>query len=84
MANSEIKIKVLPLIWLFPKRTLNSLCKVKIILFHIKLYRDGISQYIHGININPNKVLSQFREDPIKVLGSNVENRSVIIFRLIV
>lgn len=46
-------------------------------------YRDGMSQNIEGIIINPRKVLNQFKEK-LKILeeGSNTENKLVIIFSL--
>lgn len=76
--NREIKINVLPLIFV-PNKILNSLCKIIIILIHKKFHRDGISQYIEGINNNPRKVLSQFNEK-IFVEGSKELNKFVIIF----
>lgn len=82
--NSEIKIKVLPLCPVGPNRVLNSLWRVKRILFHRILYRDGINQNIEGIIINPMKVLIQLI-DKLKILdeGSNTENKFVIIFNLL-
>lgn len=42
--NKEIKINVLPTIDLLPINVLNSLCRVVMILFQTKEYREGISQ----------------------------------------
>lgn len=76
-------MKVLPLCPVGPKRVLNSLCKVKRILFQIIWYREGINQKEHGINNKPKKVLNQFRESlKIVVEGSKTENKFVIIFNL--
>lgn len=81
--NIEIKIKVLPL-WLdSPNKVLNSLWRVIIIIFQIKWYREGNSQYMEGININPINVLNQFKDIlKILVVGSKTENKLVIIFSL--
>ena len=78
----EMKMNVVPLNDLGPSNVLNSLCKVKFILFHIMLIRDDINQNIDGINSNPMNVLVQFNEI-LKILvdGSKVENRFVIIFK---
>lgn len=79
--NSEMKMKVLPL-WPFGARSvLNSLFKVRRILFHKIWWREGISQNMGGIRASPRKVLIQLRERP-KMLeeGSKTENRFVIIF----
>lgn len=65
-----------------PNKVLNSLCKVKIILFQIILWREGIIQNIEGIINNPIKVLNQFNEKFMFVEGSNTENKLVIIFNL--
>lgn len=48
-------------------------------------YREGISQYVEGIIINPKKVLIQLI-DKLKILeeGSNTENKFVIIFSLMI
>jgi hypothetical protein len=83
IVNKEIKIKVLPKCPVVPRSILNSLCKLIIILFQIILYREGINQYIDGINNRPRKVLNQFN-DKLKIFveGSNTENRFVIIFKL--
>lgn len=78
--NREMKIKVLPFILLIFNRILNSLCKVDVILIHIKLIREGTNQNILGRNINPRRVLDQFSDKFVLVAGSNVENRFVIIF----
>lgn len=78
--NNEIKIKVVPFILLILRRILNSLCKVDVILIHMKLIREGINQNIVGKNISPNKDLIQFKDKLVLVDGSNVENKFVIIF----
>lgn len=78
--NKEINTKVDPFILVVFKRILNSLCKVKVIFIHKIWYREGINQYIEGIINNPRNVLSQFKEEPRLVAGSNVEKRFVIIF----
>lgn len=78
--NKEININVLPLKGELIK-ILNSKWRVLIILNHINEYREGIIQNIDGININPKKVLIQFKERlNIVVEGSNTLNRLVIIF----
>lgn len=78
----EIKINVVPLNDLGPNNVLNSLWRVKFILFHIMLIRDDVNQNIEGIINNPINVLVQFNEI-LKILvdGSKVENRFVIIFK---
>jgi len=53
-----------------------------VILIHMKLIRDGMSQNIEGRNISPNRALIQFIERLVLVAGSKVENRFVIIFSL--
>lgn len=54
------------------------------IKFHKVLIREGKIQKIIGININPIKVLNQFNDKfKIEVEGSNMENKFVIIFKLI-
>lgn len=63
------------------KRILNSLCKVVKILNHNNDHREGIIQYKTGMNINPAKVETQFKESPItEDKGSNTENKLVITF----
>jgi len=65
-------------------KILNSLCKVSNTLNHNKDHRDGIIQYKVGINIKPIKVESQLRgKCIIEDVGSNTENKLVIIFSLI-
>ena len=79
--NNEININVLPLKGELIK-ILNSKWRVLIILNQSILYREGITQNIDGININPKKVLIQFKERlNIVVDGSNTLNRFVIIFK---
>lgn len=60
--NNEIKIKVLPLELLIPRRILNSLWRVLVIIIHVIDSRDGINQNVEGIKINPIIVLIQFSE----------------------
>ena len=81
--NNEIKIKVDPLWPEGPNNVLNSLCKVKIILFHKIWCREGINQYVVGINNSPINTLIQLILK-LKILdeGSNTENKLVIIFNL--
>lgn len=81
--NKLINRNVLPLNLLFPKRFLNSLCKVKVIIVHKKVIRDGINQKDSGKIIKPKNVLSQFK-DKLKIDddGSNTENKFIIIFNL--
>lgn len=80
--NSEIKINVVPFILLILSKILNSLCRVEVILIHIKLIREGINQNIVGKKIKPSIDLNQFNEKFVLVEGSNVENRFVIISSL--
>jgi hypothetical protein len=82
--NKDTNKNVLPLlIFLVPRRVLNSLCNFVEIRFHIIGYRDGINHNLVGININPKKVLTQF-SDKLRFLveGSNTENKFLIIFSL--
>ena len=81
--NKLINKNVLPLKALFPKRFLNSLCKVNKIIFHKNENREGISQKLKGKIINPINVLSQFKEKwKIEEEGSKTENKFIIIFNL--
>lgn len=67
-----------------PSRVLNSLCRVKRILFQIIEYREGMNQKAVGIRVKPKIVLIQFSERFITLVeGSNTENRFVIIFSLL-
>lgn len=79
--NKLIKINVLPLAALL-RRTLNSLCKVIIILIHNIFNRDGINQNLTGIRNKPIKDLNQFKAK-ILVEGSKEENKFAIIFSYI-
>lgn len=81
--NKEIKINVDPLILLLAIKTLNSLCKVLIILIQIIFIRDGINQNILGNKSKPKKVLNQFKFKLKFVEGSKELNRLVIIFNSI-
>lgn len=75
-----MKINELPWLFFIFIKILNSLCKVLIILYHINWNREGINQNNIGINKNPNIVLSQFKGKYKVVIGSNTENKLVIIF----
>lgn len=74
-----MNIIVEPLI-LSPKRVLNSLWSVDVILIHKILGREGISQNIGGIINSPTKVLSQLIDEFQFVEGSKDEKRFAIIF----
>lgn len=80
--NTVIKINVDPLDPIGSRRILISLWRVIIILFQKIWYREGSNQYIEGIIKIPRIVLIQFN-DKLKILdvGSNTENKFVIIFR---
>lgn len=81
--NNVTKITVLPT-GEDLRRILNSLCRVLIILNHNKDHREGIIQYNVGINKIPKNVDNQFKgRCIIDVIGSNTENKLVIIFNLI-
>lgn len=82
--NKEAKIKVLPLESFVLIRVLNSLCKVIINLIQNILIREGMSQYMGGTSNNPMKTLIQLRDSPILVVGSNVENKLAITFKLLI
>lgn len=80
--NIETKIKDPPFCP-FPKRVLNSICKVERSLFHIRWYREGINQKGAGIRKIPIKALSQLIDNLITLdEGSKIENKFVIIFNL--
>jgi hypothetical protein len=85
IVNREMNMNVLPLCWAGPNRVLNSLCRVSMVLFHITVCREGVSQNMGGTRISPINVLVQFR-DIFKILdeGSNTENRFLIIFSLLI
>lgn len=78
--NNEIKISVFPLIDSLLINTLNSLCKVIIILIQSIFIRDGINQNIGGIINSPINELIQFNDINILVDGSKEENKFAIIF----
>lgn len=80
--NRAIKIREDPLDPIGSKRILISLWRVIIILFQKMWNREGKSQYIEGIIKIPKNVLNQFN-DMLKILdvGSNTENKFVIIFK---
>jgi hypothetical protein len=66
----------------FTSKILNSLCSVSNTLNHNKDQRDGIIQYSVGINNNPKKVETQFKDKFITDdMGSKTENKFVIIFK---
>jgi hypothetical protein len=51
--------------------------------FHIIVCRDGVSQFLIGINITPKNVLAQLIDRFVGLVdGSNTENRFLIIFSL--
>lgn len=82
--NKVINNNVLPGCMLGPINSLNSLCNVLVIMFHIIFVRDGISHIMVGIIIIPINVLIQFIDVfIIDDVGSNTENRFVIIFRFL-
>lgn len=69
--------------WLDPNKVLNSLCRVNKVLFHNSDHREGIAQNIIGRKRIPRKVESQLSgNDKMLEVGSNTENRLVIIFSL--
>lgn len=80
--NKLINIIVAPK-WVVPNKVLNSLCNVNNVLFHRRDHREGIAQKIAGRNKIPKNVDSQLRGRwKILDVGSNTENRFVIIFNL--
>ena len=81
--NREINIKVVPLNLLIPINILNSLWRVKKILFQKRFKREGRNQKIMGKNKIPKIELNQLR-DKLKMLvdGSKIENKFIIIFNL--
>lgn len=83
--NKEINIKVEPLNLDTPSKVLNSKWRIKKILFQNIERREGKNQNIMGKNKIPRVVLNQFNEKlKILVEGSKIENKFIIIFRLIV
>jgi hypothetical protein len=70
-------------LWI-PNNVLNSLWSVIKILFQKILNREGITQKIMGKNKIPKNELNQFR-DKLKIFveGSKIENKFIIIFRLV-
>jgi len=80
--NSEIKIKVPPL-EVGPRRVLNSLCKVWVILIHSNIKRDGINQNVAGIMIKHIILLIQLIDICQFEEGSKEENKFIIIFSLV-
>lgn len=55
------------------------------ILLNISENRVGINQYLNGIKLIPRVVLNQFNcSVRIELLGSNTENKFVIIVRVFV
>ena len=76
-----MKIKVVPLKLLIPRRILNSLCKVIKIFCQKIINREGNNQNIKGKNKTPKIVLSQLIDkERILVEGSKIEKRFIIIF----
>lgn len=81
--NKLMNKKVLPLKALFPKRFLNSLCRVIITRCHRKEIREGVNQNVRGKIKIPKMVLIQLRERlKIEDEGSNTENKFIIIFKI--
>lgn len=78
--NTEMKINLLPDLF-DPISVLNSLCNVVMIVFHSQFIRDGMNHMVDGKISITIAVLVQFIDQKF-VLGSNVENRFVIIFSL--
>lgn len=85
MENKEIKIKEDPLlIFLLPIKVLNSECSLIRIIFHRTKCRDGINQYVEGINNRPRRVLNQLMDRLFNLVdGSKTENKFLIIFSLL-
>jgi len=80
--NKDTNIIVILECW-GPNKVLNSEWSVVQIFDHIRLHREGIAQNNDGINSIPRKVESQFKErDNTLEVGSNTENRLVIIFKI--
>jgi hypothetical protein len=80
--NSEMNIKVLPLI-LSPSSVLNSLWSFINSIFHIIVCREGINHILTGINIIPRNVLVQLIDIFVILVDvSNTENK-FIIFSLV-
>lgn len=66
-----------------PRRVLNSLWRVKKILFQKKDSREGKNQNIKGKNNIPSIVLNQFIDRLIILVeGSKIENKFIIIFKI--
>lgn len=79
--NNETNIIVIPECC-GPNKVLNSKCRVLVTFDHIRVHREGIAQKSDGINNIPKKVESQFiGRDKIVEVGSNTENKLVIIFK---
>jgi hypothetical protein len=80
--NNDTNSRVIPFL-LFPRRILNSLCNFVVSRFHDIVCREGLNHNLVGININPRNVLVQLRGIfDILVVGSNTENKFLIIFSL--
>jgi len=79
--NNDTNIIVIIECWA-PNKVLNSKWRVEVTFDHIRDHREGIAQKSEGINNTPRKVESQFKgSDKIVEVGSNTENRLVIIFK---
>lgn len=82
MRNSEVKINEFTLFWFpFLRIVFIHLCSLFISSLIIMLFRDGISYILVGINNSPMVALVQFRGSLlISVVGSNIENKFLIVF----
>lgn len=79
--NRDTNRNVPPFLFLLlPNSVLNSLWSFVVNKFHVIKCRDGISHILIGININPMNVLAQLSGIFIVLVGSNTENRFLIIF----
>ena len=79
--NKEVKRTVV-FIWEGVNKALNSVWMASMILFQSKAHREGISQYLKGINNKPKNVESQLRERVVSdEEGSKTENKFAIIFK---
>jgi hypothetical protein len=65
-----------------PKRVLNSLCSVEIILNKKINFFEGIAQNIGAIIVSATTVLIQFNGSVIREDGSKLENKLAIIVKV--
>jgi len=82
--NSDVRINEFPLFsFPFLRIVFISWCSLFINSLTIILFREGINQILVGINSSPIAVLVQFSGRLlISVVGSKIENRFLITFRL--